>query len=165
LPNDHIFNTNISSLPASTGGATFKVSAALRSGGVVTLTIIGGLAAAENTPVTVSGVTDSSFNGTFDVLAYDGNNAHLRYNQALSNASSIGGNVFVPYTSGMGTLTLNYLPSFPINYANSSTPTDNMVFYYTPLNNGTYQSPQWPNANIEGDGLTQGLPMGTSIIT
>ena len=52
--------------------------------------------------------------------------------------------------AGAGTVPVNFLPAFPINYANSSTPTDSMVFYYTPANNGTYQSPQWPTANIQG---------------
>src|ERR1700688_1082722 len=50
----------------------------------------------------------------------------------------------------MGTIPINYLAAFPINYADGSTPTDNMVLYYTPANNGTYQTPQWPNANIQG---------------
>jgi Putative Ig domain len=54
------------------------------------------------------------------------------------------------WIAGAGTVPVNYLPSFPINYADSSTPTDNMVFYYNRANSGTYQSPQWPNANIEG---------------
>lgn len=51
--------------------------------------------------------------------------------------------------AGAGTVPVNYLASFRNNYTNGSTPTDTLTFHYTPANNGTYQSPQWPSANIE----------------
>jgi hypothetical protein len=44
----------------------------------------------------------------------------------------------------------HYEPSQPLNYANGSTPTDNMVFYYTPLNSGSFQIPAYPDVNIQG---------------
>jgi hypothetical protein len=34
--------------------------------------------------------------------------------------------------------------SFPINYTSASTPTQNIVFFYTPSNNGSYQIPTFP---------------------
>jgi hypothetical protein len=51
--------------------------------------------------------------------------------------------------SGAGTLPVGYLPSFPLNYVNGSTPTDALSFFYTSPNNGTFQSPQWPAINLE----------------
>ncbi len=51
------------------------------------------------------------------------------------------------WISGSGSIPLNYLPSFPINYTNGSTPTQNMTFYYTPANNGLFKIP--PGARME----------------
>jgi hypothetical protein len=53
------------------------------------------------------------------------------------------------WIAGSGTVPLNYLPSFPINYTDGSTPTQNMIFNYTPANNGLFQIPAYPNARIE----------------
>lgn len=60
------------------------------------------------------------------------------------NAKSAG------WIAGAGTASVNYLPSFPINYVNGSTPTQNMVFLYTPTNNGVFSIPPYPVAKIEG---------------
>ena len=46
----------------------------------------------------------------------------------------------------------NLLDSFPLNYVTNSTPTDSMVFFYTPGHNGTYFAPSQNNflsGNIE----------------
>jgi hypothetical protein len=51
--------------------------------------------------------------------------------------------------SGAGTVPLSYFPSFPLNTANSSTPTESEVFAYTSGNNGTFQIPAYPFAKIE----------------
>ena len=53
------------------------------------------------------------------------------------------------FIAGAGTVAFNYLPAFPINYVNGSTPTDTLTFQYTTGNNGTFQSPQWPAANVQ----------------
>jgi hypothetical protein len=53
------------------------------------------------------------------------------------------------WISGSGTIPVNYLPSFPINYTNGSTLTKNMIFNYTPANNGAFQIPPYPDAKIE----------------
>jgi len=53
--------------------------------------------------------------------------------------------------SASGTTTLKYYEiSKPINYTNSSTPSQGVVFYYTPANNGTFEIPAYPFAKIEG---------------
>ena len=44
---------------------------------------------------------------------------------------------------------INYLASFPLNHVDASTPVQNMVFGYTPLNNGPFQIPAYPNVRIE----------------
>jgi hypothetical protein len=54
------------------------------------------------------------------------------------------------WISGAGAVPLSYREiSFPINYVNGSTPTQNTVFLYTPGNSGPFQIPQYPNAAIE----------------
>jgi hypothetical protein len=53
------------------------------------------------------------------------------------------------WIAGAGTIPVNYLPSFPINYVNGSTPTQNVIFLYTPANNGPFQIPPYPAARIE----------------
>jgi hypothetical protein len=58
------------------------------------------------------------------------------------------------WIAGAGTVSVNYLPSFPINYLNGSTPTQNMVFFYTPLHNGAFQIPPYPGARTESGSLT-----------
>jgi hypothetical protein len=54
------------------------------------------------------------------------------------------------WIAGAGTIPVNYDPEFPINYVNGSTPTQNMIFFYTPSNNGSFQIPLYPTARIEG---------------
>jgi hypothetical protein len=51
--------------------------------------------------------------------------------------------------AGAGSVPLNYLPGFVANYVDASTPTQSMVFYYTPSNNGIYQIPAYPDIKIE----------------
>jgi hypothetical protein len=61
--------------------------------------------------------------------------------------------------SGAGAATLKYYEiAKPINYTNGSTPTQNMVFYYNPTQNGAFQIPIFPgtfptDARIEGGWL------------
>jgi hypothetical protein len=60
------------------------------------------------------------------------------------------------WTAGAGSIPVNYIPSFPINYVNVATPIQNMVFYYTPANNGNFQIPQYPDAKVESGWFTFG---------
>ena len=53
------------------------------------------------------------------------------------------------WIAGAGTIPVNYLPSFPINYVDWSTPLQNMVFFYTPSNSGLFQIPPYPAVRIE----------------
>jgi len=53
------------------------------------------------------------------------------------------------WIAGAGTIPVNYYPSFPINYVNGSAPTQNVVFFYTPKNSGSFQIPAYPEARIE----------------
>ncbi len=62
------------------------------------------------------------------------------------------------WIAGAGTAHVNYLPTFPVNYVNSSTPTQNIVFQYTPANNGLFSIPQYPFARIQSGWLS--LPFG-----
>ena len=48
---------------------------------------------------------------------------------------------------------INYDIAFPLNHVDASTPLQNMVFYYTPLNNGPFQIPAYPNVRIENGWL------------
>jgi hypothetical protein len=52
--------------------------------------------------------------------------------------------------AGAGTVNLNYGGEFPLNAADSSTPTENEIFNYTPQNNGIFQIPAYPFNRIEG---------------
>jgi len=45
--------------------------------------------------------------------------------------------------------TVHFGPGFYTNYINNTTPQENIVFTYTPLNNGLYRIPQYPDAKIE----------------
>lgn len=60
------------------------------------------------------------------------------------------------WIAGAGTVPLNYLPSFPVNYTNGSTPTGNVTFGNTPGSNGTYQLPAYPFARIESGWFANG---------
>jgi hypothetical protein len=59
------------------------------------------------------------------------------------------------WIAGAGTVSVSFHEiSFPINYVNGSTPTQNMLFLYTPGNNGSFQIPQYPIARIESGWFT-----------
>ncbi len=53
--------------------------------------------------------------------------------------------------------TLTYYTQTPVNYANGSTPTQNMIFQYTPANNGPFTFPVYPTGKIEGGWLSDPL--------
>jgi len=53
------------------------------------------------------------------------------------------------WIAGAGSIPVNYLPSFPVNFADTSTPTSKLVFAYTPANNGPFQLAPYPKARIE----------------
>jgi hypothetical protein len=69
------------------------------------------------------------------------------------------------WIAGAGTVPVNYLPSFPVNYVDASTPTQNMVFLYTPGNNGSFKLPQYPDAKIEGGWFTFGTGVDRHFFT
>jgi hypothetical protein len=60
------------------------------------------------------------------------------------------------WIAGAGTVPLNYMGSFLVNYVNSTTPVQSMSFAYTPTNNGAFEIPQYPDAKIEGGWFTYG---------
>ena len=160
FPNDHIENVNISALPVNTAtGSTLTIEptgtpGVTRTSGVVTLLYVdNGVQPPALSTVTVSGVTDSSFNGTVQVVHEGGcpgfTNNCFTYNNAGPDTTSGGGTVAVSYLAASGPGKLYYLPSLPTNYVNGSTTTDILNFYHTAANNGTYQVPQWPLANVQ----------------
>jgi len=57
------------------------------------------------------------------------------------------------WIAGAGKIPINYLPSFPVNYVDNSTPTQNEVFFYSPATSGTYPMPTYPTAQVEGGWL------------
>jgi hypothetical protein len=68
-------------------------------------------------------------------------NVNISGLSAASNSATI--------MAAVGSVPVNFLPSFPINYVTPSTTTTSMVFKSTPNNNGTFQTPVWPLANVE----------------
>jgi hypothetical protein len=44
---------------------------------------------------------------------------------------------------------VNYIPSFPVNYIGPASPSQQMIFYYTPAANGIFGVPQLPDVQIE----------------
>jgi hypothetical protein len=50
-----------------------------------------------------------------------------------------------------------YISDVPVNYVNASTPTQNMVFQYTPLNNGPFTFPPYPIGKIQSGWLSDPL--------
>src|ERR1700730_512474 len=48
------------------------------------------------------------------------------------------------WIAGSGTVPFSYVPAWNVNYVDSSTPTQNMAFLYTPANNGSFVIPQYP---------------------
>ena len=53
------------------------------------------------------------------------------------------------WIAGAGAVPVNYLPSFPVNYGTSSTATQNLIFHYTPSNNGPFHMQPYPIAKPE----------------
>lgn len=45
---------------------------------------------------------------------------------------------------------INYLPSLPLNYVDTAAPTSDMVFYYTPDNDGPFTIPPYPSIKMQG---------------
>jgi hypothetical protein len=64
------------------------------------------------------------------------------------------------WIAGAGTVSVNYLPSFPINYVNGATPTASQNFNYTPSNNGAFQMPQYPTAKVESGWFINAVASG-----
>jgi hypothetical protein len=156
--NDHVYNVNVSALPTRSGGATFAIASSPTglvrnsTGTISTVTFSPGFSVpAVGTPITISGAGDSSFNGTWTVTAGCGGSctSFSFANTGTANATSGGGTLTVPWTSGMGTTFLNFYPSIPFNYTTSATPTSPMSFNYTPANNTTFSLPTCPTLNIE----------------
>lgn len=53
------------------------------------------------------------------------------------------------WIAGAGAVPVNYDPSFPVNYVDSSTPVKSQIFEYTPENNGDFQIPAYPDLRVE----------------
>jgi Malectin domain len=58
------------------------------------------------------------------------------------------------WIAGAGTVPFSYGPAWNVNYVDSSTPTQNMVFLYTPANNGSFVIPQYPKARSQSGWFT-----------
>jgi hypothetical protein len=58
------------------------------------------------------------------------------------------------WIAGAGTVPLNYLPSWNVNYIDGSTPVQSMAFFYTPANNGPFYIPQYPKARMQSGWFT-----------
>ena len=54
------------------------------------------------------------------------------------------------WTANMGSNGISFLTSWGTNIADSTTPVQNMSFYYTTGNNGPFVTPQWPALKREG---------------
>jgi Malectin domain len=127
--------------PAVNAGSTFKFTANV----AVTWSCPGcaGTIDADGTYHAPQSVASQQSYGGFQVLP----NNHIlntRIDPLPVNSNS------AAWIAGAGTIPVNYDPEFPINYVNGSTPRQNMVFFYTPGNNGSFQIPPYPTARIEG---------------
>jgi hypothetical protein len=160
FPNDHIFNVNIASLPADTSTINLTIDSTATPGvsrdstGTVTLLYVdNGVQPPAGSIVTVTGVADSSFNGTVTIIHEGGCTGNpfscFTYANAGPVATSGGGTVAVPINARLGPNKVQYLESFPNNYMDNTTPTDSLVSYHNPANNGTYQVPQWPKVGTQ----------------
>lgn len=126
--------------PAVNQGTTFKFTANT----AVTWSCPGcaGTIDADGTYHAPQSVKAQQSYGGFQVLP----NNHIlntRVDSLPVNASSI------TWIAGAGTIPLNYFPSFPINFVNGSTPTQNLSFHYTPGNNGPFQIPSSATMRVE----------------
>lgn len=63
------------------------------------------------------------------------------------------------WIAGAGTVSLNFIPSFPINYTNGQTSTVNFKLDNTPANNGMFQLLGYPLARIESGWFANGATM------
>ena len=131
--------------PTVNEGATFKFTANV----AVTWSCPGcaGTVDADGTYHAPSSVKSQQSYGGYQVLP----NNHIlntRIDSLPVNSNS------ASWIAGAGSIPVNYLPSFPVNYVNGGTPKQNMVFFYTPANNGSFQIPSYPGARIESGMLT-----------
>lgn len=126
--------------PAVNAGTAFKFTANT----AVTWSCPGckGRIDADGTYHAPQSVTSQQSYGGFQVLP----NNHIfntRIDSLPVNSNS------ATWIAGAGTVSFSYEISFPVNYVNGSTPTQNMVFHYTPGNNGSFQIPAYPGLRVE----------------
>jgi hypothetical protein len=81
---------SVGSLGGVTGSATFVISSAVRASNIVTVTTSTPHGLYPKASVTIAGVTDSSFNGTFATIL-TATTTSFTYSQIAGNASSSGG--------------------------------------------------------------------------
>lgn len=74
-------------------------------------------------------------------------NNHI-FNTKIDGLSVNGNNATYMATASTGSI--NYLKSFPSSFIDNSTPTQNMVFFYTPTNNGLFSIPPPSIIRMEG---------------
>lgn len=161
LPNNHILNSRVDSLPVdTTHGSTFTISGsptgAVRTGcpGACVVTITAATAPIwfVGETAVVAGVTDNTYNGTFTIATLPGGCSNLcfTYSQGgQSNSASGAGTVFISWIAGTGLSNLTYLAEYPGNFVNAATPIGGMTFTFTSGNNGPYQFPQFPDGQQE----------------
>jgi hypothetical protein len=121
--------------PALNSGQTFTFTASVAEGGGVTWSCPGCQGSIDPTtgvytaPAIVH--AQQSFGG-YQLLPND----HI-YNTRIDSLP-VNGNSN-SWIGGAGAVPVNYLPSFPLNYVDGSTPIENFVFQYTAGNNGPFQ--------------------------
>jgi hypothetical protein len=157
LPNNHVFNTRIDSLPVdTTHGTTLTINSAptgaTRTSNVATITTsaaTSGMGYQVGETVIVAGVTDSTFNGTFTITTLPGGCSNLCFTYANpgSNTTSGGGTVLITwnaYFQAITNISQNYVQNIPVNYVDYTTWTPTMGFQFTSVVNGPFQIPNWP---------------------
>lgn len=93
-------------------------------------------------------ITASQSIGGYQLLPND----HI-YNTRIDSLPVNGSSA--AWIAGAGTAPINYLPDYQVNYTNNLTPTQGMVFFYTPLNNAAFQVPAYPGIHQEGGWFSQ----------
>jgi hypothetical protein len=133
--------------PAVNQGATqtFTVTANPGTGGTWTCTsCAGSINSSTGVYTAPSSVTAQQSLGGYQLLP----NNHI-FNTDIS-ALSVNGSNTTWVNTARATNHVHYLPSFPTNYTNGSTPTQAMTFKYTTGNNGlAFQIPTLPDVLIE----------------
>jgi hypothetical protein len=138
--------------PVATAGQTITFTASVAEGGGVTWSCPhckGTIDATTGVYTAPSAIHSQQSYGGYQLLPND-HIYNTRVDSLPVNANS------ATWIAGSGTVPFSYdISSFPVNYCTSATcPGQSMNFYYTPVNNGTYEVPVYPWAQIENGWLS-----------